>query len=275
MRRRARGTAFGAVKRGLERSMMDKMILDRRAERDEVLRLLRKTQPQQPDCGLIRIGSESDGGYIVPDDLSGISHCISPGVSTEVRCDFELAEQGMRIVMADASVEGPPVTHPNFEFFKTFVGPSTGDGYVTLADLVAESSAGSADGDLMLQIDIEGWEFPVFAATDSDLLRRFRVMVVEFHRYDHCFGKFGATMIDAVISKLTAAHQCVHIHPNNCCGAVTRFGVTVPRVLEMTFLRRDRATFTPVRFADMPHPLERDNVGDLAPLRMTREWFAH
>jgi hypothetical protein len=30
---------------------------------------------------LLRIGGDSDGGYLVPDDLENISSCFSPGVS--------------------------------------------------------------------------------------------------------------------------------------------------------------------------------------------------
>ena len=36
------------------------------------------------DCGrdLIRIGAESDGGYLLPDDLDGLEYCFSRGGRT-------------------------------------------------------------------------------------------------------------------------------------------------------------------------------------------------
>ena len=44
-------------------------------------------RPVQTRFPLIRIGSAHDGGYLVPDDLSGISACFSPGV--EVNSSFD------------------------------------------------------------------------------------------------------------------------------------------------------------------------------------------
>ena len=45
-------------------------------------------RPVQTRFPLIRIGSAHDGGYLIPNDLGGISACFSPGV--EVNSSFEL-----------------------------------------------------------------------------------------------------------------------------------------------------------------------------------------
>lgn len=37
--------------------------------------------PNEIDVPLIRLGGNSGGGYIIPDDLENISACFSPGVS--------------------------------------------------------------------------------------------------------------------------------------------------------------------------------------------------
>jgi len=44
-------------------------------------------KPMQTNYELIRIGSDTDGGYLIPNDLKGIDTCFSPGVSTT--SDFE------------------------------------------------------------------------------------------------------------------------------------------------------------------------------------------
>src|SRR5690606_15588501 len=71
---------------------------------------------------LVRIGPRGDGGYLVPGDLSGLAGAISPGVSTQCGFDIDLADRGIPVVMADASVDGSPVAHHEFIFVKKFVG---------------------------------------------------------------------------------------------------------------------------------------------------------
>ena len=48
---------------------------------------LQAVYPLVTEHPLIRIGSPGDGGYLVPNDLEGISTCFSPGVSETA--DFE------------------------------------------------------------------------------------------------------------------------------------------------------------------------------------------
>ena len=47
-------------------------------------------KPKASPFGLIRIGGNSDGAYLVPDDLQGISCCFSPGVSDRKSFEDEL-----------------------------------------------------------------------------------------------------------------------------------------------------------------------------------------
>ena len=42
--------------------------------------LIEEIRPDTTDKPLIRLGSEADGGYLVPDDLEGIVACFSPDV---------------------------------------------------------------------------------------------------------------------------------------------------------------------------------------------------
>ena len=83
-------------------------IRDVPASDEDVLGLLRLLHPQASERPLRRIGGPGDGGYLVPDDLDGIVGCISPGVSTEVGFDLALAEMGIPVFLADASVPAPP-----------------------------------------------------------------------------------------------------------------------------------------------------------------------
>ncbi|WP_156318281.1 FkbM family methyltransferase [Porphyrobacter sp. AAP60] len=244
--------------------------LDKASTAEQVRRTIEKLRPRQIQGELIRVGSSGDGGYLMPDDFHGIVGCVSPGVAGEVGFDLEMAERGLKVVMADASVLGPPVSHENFNFYKKFLGTRNDDLFVRLETLV---DGEFETGDLILQMDIEGAEFPVLLDTADDLLGRFRMIVLEVHDFGQLFGRFSAGLIEALTDKLTRHHAVVHIHPNNCCGSDSRYGIEIPRVLEFTFYRKDRGVLDHFATGPFPHPLDVDNVTTRASLPLPALWY--
>lgn len=239
------------------------------AHRDDVLELIRSLRPKPCGRSLIRIGSEGDGGYLLPDDLEGIAACFSPGVSTEVSFDLEMANRGMNVYMADASIDQLPENHDNFHFYKKFLGVVNDEKTMTLDKF---RSVCKIDDDCILQMDIENSEYAVLLSTSENVLKSFRIMVIEFHRFDDLFGRFQFELIKALFDKLLFNHDVVHIHPNNCCPVVKRFGLEVPRVMEFTLLRKDRFLTRQSDKLVFPHPLDRDNVPGKPHLTLPRCW---
>lgn len=229
-----------------------------RAERDDVAALVSSLRPRRCGFELIRLGPDTDGGYLVPDDLAEIAAVFSPGVGHS--CGFELAciDRGMKAFLADGSIDEAPCRHQALSFRKTFIGVATTADTLSLSDWI-DSSGVPAAADLLLQMDIEGGEFDVLHDLPTADLRRFRILVVEFHRLQRLWQPPFFATTTAMFSRLLETHACVHIHPNNCCGVHTAYGIEIPRTMEFTFLRRDRvAAGGPVpRF---PHPLDRDNL---------------
>ncbi len=238
-------------------------------DRKDMRALVNSLVPLQPAKKLIRLGPAGDGGYLVPDDLGGIEACFSPGVSSESGFEKACAELGMNVFMADRSVEGPAGSHERFHFTKKYIGATTNDNFMTLDDWVNASLPGSGS-ELLLQIDIEGYEYETLLAVSPGLLRRFRIIVAEFHQLDHLWSKPLFQLASHAIDKLLQTHTCVHIHPNNCCGSLKFQGLEMPRVAEFTFLRSDRlVTRSPARV--FPHPLDRENT-EKAPLPLPASW---
>jgi hypothetical protein len=117
----------------------------------------------------------------------------------------------------------------------------------------------SQSSDLILQMDIEGAEWLALANISVDRLRQFRIIVVELHDVDSLLHDRFFSLRAPVLRRLLDEFVCVHLHPNNCCGSKTRKGVTLPRVLEMTLLRKDRSNV--IGFCEeFPHPLDVDNT---------------
>lgn len=221
--------------------------------------LLRRLRPLDSGLELIRLGPDGDGGYLVPNDLEGIDYGFSPGVSEESGFEAALADRGMRVFLADHSVDGPAVGHAGFVFDKRFIGGLSDDVYLTLEDWKC-SHIGDYGGDLLLQMDIEGAELEALLAAPRTLLTQFRIMIVEFHALDELWNAPFFNVASRVFAKLLQTHGVVHIHPNNCCGAVTGGGLEIPRIAEFTLLRNDRfrQRKPATRF---PHPLDRNNTG--------------
>src|SRR5882672_12776193 len=66
-----------------------------------ILDLITKVRPQNCGKDLIRIGSDRDGGYLLPDDLEGIQYCFSPGVGASADFENHLALLNIKSFLAD------------------------------------------------------------------------------------------------------------------------------------------------------------------------------
>jgi hypothetical protein len=249
-------------------------LLEKTAEPASVAEFIRRFQSQMTPVDLIRIGGSGDGGYLVPNDLEGIKHCFSPGVDYTANFENELVDRyGMKCFMADASVEAPPIANPGFDFEPVFLGARNDEGFTTLSSWM-EEKVPADDKDMLLQMDIEGFEYDVLIETELEALRRFRIMVFEFHDMEKLFNESFQRVIRSVFEKLYKAFSIVHVHGNNCCGLVHYDDISVPKLLEITFLRRDRlegcAVDGPIV---LPHALDEKNVAAKDDILMPEMWW--
>jgi hypothetical protein len=119
------------------------------------------------------------------------------------------------------------------------------------------------DGDLLLQMDIEGYEYEVIFNAPAELLSRFRIMVCEFHWLEMMWSKPFLRILSRAFDKIHQTHTCVHIHPNNFRAGMKHRGIDIPSLLEFTFLRNDRVK-SPRPATSFPHPLDCDNTRNTA-----------
>lgn len=263
----------GQAARAKARDKLTNGTWSRKILRADILRLLKLLAPHRTDLPLIRLGDFGDGGYLVPDDLQGIAALFSPGVAQVASFEMDVAKRGIPIYLADASVEAPPVEIPGSEFLRCHLGPITRERSITLGDWVAEyAPADETDGDLMLQMDIEGHEYAVLAATPDEVLKRFRIITIEMHRAPSFENPGFYDRVVGVLHRLHRHFLPVHVHPNNCCGLPDVCGVAMPRVFEVTYLRRDRVS-NPRPERDLPHLLDRPNVAGRPDLALPDEWL--
>jgi hypothetical protein len=232
--------------------------IDIYTDKDSLVLLIDKLRPFQTDKDLIRLGTNGEGGYLVPDDLEGISACFSPGVGNYSTFEEDCLKYGMQVFLADKSVDGPSLKNDKFNFIKKFIGPITNEDFVTMDDWV-NGSLCDKNSDLLLQMDIEGEEYFSIMNMSDSLIRRCRIIIIEFHDLNRLLNKEFFNFAFIVFQKVLQNHICVHIHPNNSWKTEMRYGIEIPRVAEFTFFREDRINSKSPQTI-FPHPLDFDNT---------------
>ena len=227
--------------------------------------ILPALHPLKTDKPLIRVGASRDGGYLIPDDLDNIYACFSPGVDNVSDFENECAKRGMRVFLADASVDAPAVKNDLFHFRKSYIGEKSEGSYISMNDWITESIGGQ-DCDLIMQMDIEGHEYKALNAMSDENLKRFRIIVIEFHGLN-----FLREYKVNAFKKILKTHSCVHIHPNNC-EPITRIrNLEIPNLMEFTFLRNDRIKSREYQ-NQFPHLLDSNNVNSESVI-LPKCWF--
>ena len=225
---------------------------------------------------LVRIGPLGDGGYLLPNDLENIEFCFSPGVADCSDFELVLANRGMKVFLADKSIETPPATHENFNFIKKHIASidSCQEGLITLDEWYRSKLTSPSENspEAILQMDIEGSEYEVIHNTSANLLSRFRIIVIEFHRLYQLADRFSFKWMASAIRKLLNTHAIVHMHPNNNRKPLLLHGIKIPATLEITFLRRDRLLpgTKPLVF---PHPLDYPSVCNKPDVILPECWY--
>ena len=189
--------------------------------------------------------------------MIGIGECFSPGVSNTADFEADMVKRGIKCYLADYSVVAPPFQHDLIDFEKKFLGAKESNEYITINKWIEQKSRDKTD--LILQMDIESAEYEVILDISNENLRKFRILVIEFHQMDLLLNKHAFRYIKQVFQKLLDIYDVVHIHPNNCLPPLNYQKYKIPPVLEFTFLRKDRVV-EKTATKNFPHDLDRANV---------------
>lgn len=233
--------------------------------------LAQKLKPLKTNINLIRLGANADGGYLIPDDLEKIEACFSPGVDQIASFESDLLKFGIPSHLADYSVDKVPDGFKAASFLKKFIGANNSDIYITLEDWINKEYEHENCPDLILQMDIEGAEYESLLATPIETLKKFRIMAVEFHNIETWSQQHFLNIVEAVFEKILKEFVVVHNHPNNAMGEVNMNGFIAPRLLEISFLRKDRIKEYN-GFSEVPHLLDFPNLNDRPDVYFNEEW---
>jgi hypothetical protein len=199
-----------------------------------------KLRPTECHVPLKRVGSKNDGGYVLPDINYENGTLLSAGISDN--CDFEtdLAMAGMRVHMLDGSIKAPPTEHPSFQFQPKFLAPINSPPlYISLKNWLEQVDDFNLESNNILKLDIEGSEWRVLAEITEDQLTNFSAVVVELHWMENLNDTWSLELMSVALDLLNSKFDIVNLHPNNFAGYFRVGEVNIPRVVEVTYLRRD------------------------------------
>jgi len=133
----------------------------------------------------------------------------------------------------------------------------------TLFEMIQEN-VHSNEKNMILKMDIEGGEWNILNEINSNILLKFKYIIVEFH-----INNTYLPIYSNVFKKLNKTHQIFHLHRNNCCGIIKFDGVYICAALEISYVIRENNKFIlssdnfPVKNIDFPNIKNRKDINDI------------
>lgn len=258
----------------LENAFKNAILLDRLEPSSKLKKFIKRFSENFISCDLIRVGGDEDGGYLLPNNLNEAKYCFSLGVGGSINFEKELSQfYGIKSFLADGSDDIITFSEKNLTFTKKYIGSRTCDDNVTLRDYIF-SSIGNCSDNKILQMDIEGSEYEVLSYESTETLSSFTTLIIEFHELQKLFQTEFLRSVQAIFEKIYLNFSICHVHPNNCCGIAEIDQIKVPRVIEVTFIRKDIIPrFKNNQNINLPHKLDVKNMKHLPDLRMPKSWY--
>ena len=213
----------------------------------------------------VRVGTNADGGYVLPRCAQNTNLVISIGIGNEVSFDRELAERGAQVMQFDHTISETPFAHQNIQFFSKGWGTNDCDEFLTLRSMMNLADWQHVIHPI-LKFDTEGAEWDCLSETETDDLAQFEIITGEFHDFHRLVERDYFEKVLNVWSKLSQTHHVVHLHANNAGGLFMLGGIPMPRLLELSYFRKGAAVFSGHAFEPIPGPLDYPNIPGLPDL---------
>ena len=188
----------------------------------------------------IRIGRNSDGGYIFLDDFKDIKIAYSFGINNEISFDKDLSNKNIEVFMYDHTIANIPINNSRLHWKK--IGLS---GLITkifnmktLPELIKENGHLN-EKNMILKIDVDSYEWDIFYYLPINTLKQFKYIVGEFH-----FSPYKKFNYYYILKRILTTHQIFHLHCNNFGGLIDLDGYKICEALEISYIQKKGYKFT-------------------------------
>jgi len=197
-----------------------------------------------------RFGEAHDGGYLMCMDgfkKGSLTAAYSLGVEHHDQWSEDVVKN-LRIPVNQFDCTVDASDCKSCKFFKKCITSADGKHPVpgheaegwSLQEAVSQTSKGIAlaaipDGSLLMKMDIESSEWPIYASEPPKVLKKFGELLVEFHGLHDEVRH--AEYLQAMQHISNAGFKVAHLHGNNHEGMYETGSETIPRVIEVTFVQ--------------------------------------
>ena len=188
----------------------------------------------------IRLGVESDGGYVIGNIDTKYDCYISAGIAGEESFSRDFINKynmnKFNSFGFDGTINDYPYHYTNdISFIKKNINCFNDNHNTNLSFLIEKYN------NIFLKMDIEGGEFVFLLGTDESQLSNFKQIVIEIHGITN--DKWGANLNVKLrcLQKLSNTHYLIHAHGNN--NGLTVNGI--PEVIELTYLNKNCFIISP------------------------------
>jgi hypothetical protein len=220
---------------------------------------------------LIRIGnSNGDGGYLVPDIINDIEYCFSPGVGRQTGFEDELlCKYNIKSFLLDGTVD----YKGNHHFIKKNLDNYNSQNTITIERWLSKFPEIKNNNNLLLQMDIENNEVEVLLNTDLDVLKKFKIIIIEFHNFDDLYSDLVMNLYIKIFTKLLNNFTICHIHPNNNGGQNFYNNIGLPSLLEITLINNEEVKIKKKIDYELPHYLDKKNNTEIKDLILPKFFY--
>ena len=228
------------------------LFLEKKTEQKKIKDTLKKILPYEVGYDLIRLGEESDGGYLIPNDIKNIKYCYSAGVGFVTKFEKDLYNiYNIKSILIDPGNIPQEILPKEAKIIKKYLSVLNSKDSISINEFI------DTEEEIILKIDIEGDEYLNLINIDEDKLSRVRVLIIEFHDLRNLRSNFFFNIFDIVINKLSKFFYFCHLHPNNT-SKIKKIGkVQIPDMLEITLINKKRVKITPKKKLKITHELDR------------------
>jgi hypothetical protein len=216
--------------------LVTKSTLKRTVKLQEIHKYIQFLVPKNYENIVHRIGGDFDGGYLIPKfNYSGV---ISPGTGDQVDFENYFANNGIKVVCIDGSVQRPNHLSKNAIFLKKFLSSSINDkSFITLEKIIRDYFPQTEN--LLLQCDIEGSEWEIFKAHNPNLFSIFAVITIEIHYLNQLIDReFLENYFAKFVSNLEHNFIVINCNPNNAGEDFYLGFKRYPEIIELTMVNK-------------------------------------
>ena len=243
-----------------------------RFNQDKVKSFLKKIKIIDSGHELIRIGANTDGGYLLPDILDLVEYCFSPGLGNSDTFENHLLKYNIKSFLADGTVNFNGIHN----FIKKNLNSFNDDKNIRLEDWISEklpTPINKLNKKLLLQMDIEGSEIEVLYNVSLECLDRFKIIIIEFHHFHYILDHLGLKIYNDLFDKILKTHHIVHIHPNNVGPTLNICSNEITNGYEITFINKKDCKYVKKINYSLPHKYDYKNVSSLPDVKCAKIFY--